>query len=74
MSGKPLGFGTCTYNALDAIYTGTWLSGKMNGQGQFVFQKSRYTIQGTFKDGKLQGEGQRSYSSGKTIEGFWDDN
>ena len=44
VSGKPLGFGTCTYNAIDAIYTGTWLNGKMNGQGQFVFQKSRYTI------------------------------
>ena len=44
------------------------------GQGELVYQKNGYTIKGMFKDDVLSGEGERTYSSGKTLKGVWNEN
>ena len=51
-----------------------WESGVKSGQGELKYNKTGYTIKGIFKDDGLTGPGSRTYNSGKTLTGNWNEN
>ena len=62
--GKPSGFGTLYYkNDLDQIVTGTFINGKINGNGT-MSAKDDYFYIGQFKDGFRHGRGFSKYPDG----------
>ena len=51
------------------IMSGTFVDGKLQGNGSFTDKVRRFTVNGIFKDGRLDGDGTITFEDNKTYSG-----
>jgi hypothetical protein len=70
---NPHGFGTMTYGDGDT-YTGNWVDGKQNGQGEYLYYETGDTYNGNWLHGERNGQGEYLfYENSVSFQGTWAD-